>query len=97
MVQDDSANKVSVGNPNLKATHSNNFDLLFEKYLEPLGVIQAGVFYKDLSDPIYIVDSPVTTGKFAGFTQEQPVNGSSAHLTGVEIAYQQRFSSCPAS
>ena len=95
MVQDDSANKVSVGNPNLKATHSNNFDLLFEKYLEPLGVIQAGVFYKDLSDPVYIVDSLVASGKFAGFTQEQPVNGSSAHLTGVEIAYQQRLSFLP--
>lgn len=95
IVQDDSANKVSVGNPDLKPTHANSFDLLFEQYLKPLGLIQAGVFYKDLSDPIYVVDTQVTTGQFAGFTQEQPVNGSTAHLTGFEVAYQQHLTFLP--
>jgi TonB-dependent receptor len=47
----------SVGNPNLKATHANNYDLLFEQYLHPLGMIQAGFFYKDISDPIYSVQT----------------------------------------
>jgi len=94
-IQDDSANKLTVGNPNLKPTHANNFDLLFEQYLKPLGIIQAGVFYKDLSDPIYLVDTTVASGTFAGFTQEQPVNGSSAHLTGFEIAYQQHLTFLP--
>lgn len=92
-LKDDSANKVSVGNPNLRPTRSNNFDLLFEQYLKPLGVFEAGVFYKDLSNPIYVVDTP--SRDFPGFTQEQPVNGSSAHLTGFEIAYQQHLSFLP--
>ncbi len=43
---------ITLGNPNLKAEHSNNYDLLFEQYLNPVGIIQAGFFYKQLSDPI---------------------------------------------
>ena len=35
---------VSLGNPNLKAEHAHNFDLLLEQYLAPLGLIQAGYF-----------------------------------------------------
>src|SRR5262249_14498735 len=45
-------NVITLGNPNLRAEHSNNYDLLFEQYLNPVGVIQAGFFYKDLKDPI---------------------------------------------
>src|SRR5262249_33655215 len=45
-------NLISLGNPNLKAEHSDNFDLLFEQYLNPVGSIQAGFFYKRLSDPL---------------------------------------------
>ena len=41
-----------IGNPNLKAEHANNYDMLYERYLSPLGLIQAGYFYKDLTDPI---------------------------------------------
>ena len=94
-VRDDSGQMLSVGNPDLKPTHSNNFDLLFEQYLRPLGLLQAGVFYKDLSDPIYLVGTPITSGVFAGFTQEQPTNGPSAHLVGFEVAYQQHLSFLP--
>ena len=47
-----SPNLISLGNPNLKAEHSNNYDLLFEQYLNPVGIIQAGFFYKQLGDPI---------------------------------------------
>jgi len=96
-VRDDSNQMLSVGNPDLKPTHSNSFDLLFEQYLKPLGLIQAGVFYKDLSDPIYLVGTPITSGTFAGFTQEQPINGPSAHLLGFEIAYVQHLSFLPGS
>ena len=34
----------------------------FEQYLRPLGMIQAGFFYKDISDPIYTVRTPITSG-----------------------------------
>src|SRR5262249_432174 len=42
---------VSLGNPNLKAEHADNVDVLVEQYLAPLGLIQAGYYYKYLTDP----------------------------------------------
>ncbi len=91
----DKRNTVSVGNPNLKPTHANNYDVLYEHYLKPLGLIQAGFFYKDITDPIYAVQSPLTTGTYAGFLQTQSVNGSSAYVYGFEAAYQQRLAFLP--
>ena len=37
---------ISLGNPDLRAEHANNFDLLFEQCLHPLGMISAGYFFK---------------------------------------------------
>ncbi|MBV9075748.1 MAG: TonB-dependent receptor [Acidobacteria bacterium] len=93
--EDDRRNSISVGNPDLKPTHANNFDLLYEHYLKPLGILQAGFFYKDISDPIYSVTTPITSGTFAGFDQTQSVNGSSAWLAGFEVAYQQHLGFLP--
>jgi outer membrane receptor protein involved in Fe transport len=52
LVEQDKKKTVNVGNPALKPTSANSFDLLFERFLEPLGAIQAGVFYKALKNPI---------------------------------------------
>src|ERR1700674_2361714 len=87
--------KVRSGNPNLKPTHANNFDLLFEKYLKTVGIVQAGWFYKALSDPIFTVGTLPTTGPFAGDQVTQPINGPSAHLTGIEMAWQQHLTFLP--
>jgi len=99
------APKVSIGNPDLKPTHANNYDVLFEQYLKPLGVLQAGFFYKQLSDPIYESVSRVITPQVAQQnpllapyplgTVSEPINGSSAHLYGFEIAYQQHLAFLP--
>jgi TonB-dependent receptor len=92
---DPSRNRVSTGNPNLKPTHANDYDLLFEHYLKTVGVIQAGWFYKDLIDPIFQVQISPTTGQFAGFQQRQPINGPNAHIQGVEFAWQQHLKFLP--
>jgi outer membrane receptor protein involved in Fe transport len=42
---------VSVGNPSLRPEHANNYDLLYETSLHPLGLIQAGFFFKQLVAP----------------------------------------------
>jgi TonB-dependent receptor len=42
---------VSIGNPSLRPEHANNYDLLYENYLHPLGMIQAGFFVKQLTAP----------------------------------------------
>jgi TonB-dependent receptor len=42
---------VTIGNPALRPEHANNYDLLYENYLRPLGLIQAGFFFKQLNAP----------------------------------------------
>jgi TonB-dependent receptor len=87
---------VSSGNPDLKPTHAQNFDVLIEHYLKPLGLIQGGFFYKTLSDPIYpSVLSTVQSGPNKGLIQTAPENGPNAHLAGIEMAWQQHLSFLP--
>jgi len=78
---------VSLGNPALKAEHADNIDLLLEQYLAPFGLIQAGYFYKHLTDPIIATQTRPTSGPYAGFLVSQPGNAGSAMLQGFEVAY----------
>jgi TonB-dependent receptor len=89
---------VSIGNPNLKAEHGNNYDVLYERNLNPLGLIQAGYFYKALSDPIVTLQTLTTTYPYnpgSPTLVTQPANAGSAHIQGVEFSYQQRLSYLP--
>ncbi|HET9832100.1 MAG TPA: TonB-dependent receptor [Vicinamibacterales bacterium] len=86
---------VSIGNPDLRPEHADNFDVLLEQYLSPMGLIQAGYFYKALSDPIIATQTRPTTGPFAGFLVSQPGNAGSATLQGFEVAYQQHLGFLP--
>ena len=85
---------VVLGNPDLKATRANNFDVLVEHFFQPLGILQAGFFYKDLTDPIYNTTQK-GTAQFAGFQVQQSINGPSAHITGFEASWEQRLSFLP--
>jgi len=95
LLEQDKKKAISVGNPLLEPTSANNVDLLLERFLEPVGVIQAGVFYKALRNPIYRVQSVVASGTYAGFAQTQPINGSDAHVGGIEVAWQQHLAFLP--
>jgi TonB-dependent receptor len=95
VVLNDRKNSISIGNPNLRPTHAKNYDVLYEHYLKPLGMFQAGFFYKDITDPIYSVDTVVQSGTYQGYDQTQPVNGLHARLWGFEVAYQQTLTFLP--
>jgi TonB-dependent receptor len=87
---------VTNGNADLKPTKSNNYDILIEHFFQPLGILQGGYFYKQLSDPIYPTRSVVPAGQpNAGFFLFEPINGPSAHIQGFEAAWEQRFSFLP--
>ena len=94
---------ISYGNPGLKAETANNYDLLFEHYMNPFGAIQAGLFYKSLYDPIIDTSHEVTNftppppynNQTGTYIISQPLNAGSAHLFGFEVAYLQRFSFLP--
>jgi len=91
-----SPKSVTLGNPDLKPTKANNYDLLVEHFFQPLGILQAGFFYKQLSDPIYpTVTLLGASDPNAGFKQLQSVNGPNAHIAGFEAAWEQRFSFLP--
>jgi TonB-dependent receptor len=87
-------NEIERGNPNLDPTISWNVDLLYERFFESVGLFSAGAFYKNLDDNIYIFrgEEPFDGDTFDVLT---PLNGESASLWGVELAYQKRLSFLP--
>jgi len=86
---------IQAGNPVLKPTKGYNYDVLIEHYFQPVGTLQAGFFYKTLSNPIYPTTTVVHGGPFDGFFQTESINGPNAHITGFETAWQQRLSFLP--
>ena len=75
------------GNPELDPTRSWNLDVLFERYLEPLGLVSGGFFYKDIDDGIFtFVTEEIRNGQ--DFEVTQPRNGDSAEIRGFEVAFQ---------
>jgi TonB-dependent receptor len=90
-----SPKSVTLGNSDLKPERSNNYDVLVEHFFQPLGILQAGFYYKQLYNPIYPTSIILTSGPNAGFLQSQAINGPSAYLYGVELDWEQRFSFLP--
>lgn len=94
-------NTASLGNPNLKAETADNFDVLIEHYLNPFGMISAGYFYKNLTDPIvtksFVLTNfqPSPIAPVGTYTVTQPINAGSAWISGVEAAFLQHFSFLP--
>jgi TonB-dependent receptor len=98
---------ISTGNPSLVPTLSDNIDVLVEHYLQPLGIIQGGYFFKELHNPIYPVANLVgfdgtsfctvgpSTPNCRTYQLTQSINGPNAHLQGIEFQWEQRFSFLP--
>ena len=82
---------LTLGNPELDPTISRNFDLLLEHYDSRIGVLSAGVFYKRLTDPIFLF---IEDNELGGETT-QPRNGQDGDIFGVEIAVQQQLRMLP--
>ena len=92
--QDDNALTVVVGNADLRPTTSWNVDVLAEHYFKSVGVVSAGVFYKHLTDYIYIytLQQPINGVQYQ---VTQPLNGDSATLRGLEVALQNQLRFLP--
>lgn len=83
-----------IGNPDLKPTFSWNFDLLGERYFENVGVIAAGVFYKDISDAIFDANT-MTVIDGMNFNVSTPQNAADAYLVGFELGLVRRLDFLP--
>ena len=97
VTEDDSSNpaSVSIGNPSLKPAHANNYDLLYERYLNPTGIIQAGFFYKQIGNTMISTSYNAASGPYQGDFVSEWLNATNAQLYGFEISYQQRLSMLP--
>ncbi|WP_264551117.1 TonB-dependent receptor [Flavobacterium sp. N2038] len=83
------------GNPNLNPTYSWNFDLLGEYFLDEVGLINAGVFYKSITDPIFDDTYQGTINGIPDIEISSPTNGGNAWIGGVEFGITKRFSFLP--
>jgi TonB-dependent receptor len=95
---DDSTNPatVALGNTNLKPEHAHNFDALYEKYLRSVGILQAGFYYKQITDSLVSTTYTGAAGTtYAGDMVSQWINAGTGHLYGFEVAYQQRLTWLP--
>lgn len=92
-------NEVELGNPNLVALTSTNYDVAAEFYLGREGIISIAGFYKSISNPIYSATT-VQSGTFAGQALvdaqvTQPVNADSAFVQGIELNAQTELGFLP--
>lgn len=101
MTENQENKTLSVGNPDLKPYHSDNFELSIEKYYEPVGRLSASVFLKEIKN--YFRAFATTLGPdgldgntfYAGYTLSKSVNTGDARIRGFELNYQQEFTFLP--
>ena len=90
---------VTTGNPNLKPTTSQNFDLQIEKYLPHGGIISLGLFDKSLSNYVVAQGTFVNSSPFLTFPGQILLqsfeNVSSARVRGLTANYEQHFTQLP--
>ena len=86
---------VTVGNPALKPTLGQNFDLALEYYPGDGQIAAAGVFYKQFRDYILLSQQIVAGYPYPGLTGTittvQSFTNGPAHLEGIEGQYQQQL------
>jgi TonB-dependent receptor len=100
---DDVALTLSTANTGLKPQFSDNFDFNVEYYFEPIGVLSASVFLKEVKDFIYSSNRLIVgtgpnngfDGLYEGYRLTTSLNGGSARYRGIELSYQQQFTFLP--
>jgi TonB-dependent receptor len=85
---------ITRGNPDIKPTYADNFDLTAEHFFGNIGFVSAGVFYKNLTDLIFSSrDYETVDGESCYVIQSR--NISKASLLGFEVAGNRRFDMLP--
>ncbi len=89
----------SSGNPYLKATTADQYDLTFENYFASVGSFSFDLFYKKFYDYVQNGTRQIVTLTHNGVTRDVqvtgPVNADGASLKGFEVSYQRYFDFLP--
>jgi TonB-dependent receptor len=85
---------ITRGNPDIKPTYANNFDFIIEHFFGNIGLVSAGVFYKDLDNLIFSSrDNEIIDGE--NYYVIQSRNLSKASLLGLEASANRRLDMLP--
>ncbi|TWI66196.1 TonB-dependent receptor [Pseudoduganella lurida] len=85
----------SAGNPGLLPMMANQVDLSYQWYFDKGALLSAGLFYKNIGTYIGITtDTTTIDGRQAVITRS--INGEGGYVRGLELVYQQAFTSLPA-
>jgi TonB-dependent receptor len=92
--------EIETGNSDLDPLESANYDLTLEWYTENGGLLSAGVFYKDIDNPIFTRVQDLEDVDFEGrfyseLTISQPQNARTGEIVGVELGWQHQFVNAP--
>lgn len=85
------AGVITVGNPDLEASYSHNFDIMGEHYLRNVGLISGGFFYKNIDKFHYLSQIPLPSDNRYAYDDSpyvmlrQQMNGKSAEVYGFEV------------
>lgn len=81
------------GNPELSPAASMNLDLMAEHYFSTVGIVSAGLFYKDVKDFIYeqTLDDYTDPQFGPGLEFSTMRNGGTASVFGFEVAFQRQI------
>ncbi len=93
---DETTGYITTGNPDLKPTTGDNFDLTVEYYLNDGGIAQFGAFDKEFQNYIFkreiIVASDPRLKVWTGPVHLDTFNNiGSSYARGLEVAYSQKF------
>ena len=99
----EAAQTVNLRNTALQPQYSDNFDATVEYYFEPVGMLSASAFLKEIksfqfSDSSQLVGAGQDNGfdgLYQGYRITTTRNGGSARYRGFELAYQQQFTFLP--
>lgn len=101
----DTAQSVTIGNPDLKPQMAKNIDLKLEYYFKNSGIFTVSVFQKRISDYLpglnysngTVAQGPDNgfDGNYGGYTLFSPRNIGAITMRGLEIDYKQRLTMLP--
>jgi TonB-dependent receptor len=102
-VINDTAETVTVTNPELKPQYGKNWDLTAEYYFKPQGMISIGAFRKNITDYIATNNSRFVEagqnngfdGQYVGYRIITTINDGYARIEGLEASYQQQLTFLP--
>jgi TonB-dependent receptor len=100
VVTDGTPPAIALGNPALAPYKAVNYDAAIEVYPNADSLFSAGVFTKQIDNPIYAFSqraSNVTDGgvTYASADVGQPINADSENVSGVEFNIQTQFTALP--